>query len=419
MAVAHNLAKRGCKVTLVESAKQTGGLADAWTIGDVVYDRHYHVVLLSDSKLRGLLRELELEAEMQWVQTRTGFYTDGTLYSLSNTTEFLRFPPLSLLDKLRLGATIFYASRLTDWKPLERISASEWLSKLSGRNTFEKLWRPLLRAKLGNGYSKASAVFIWSIIRRMYSARRAGMKREMFGYVPGGYARILRAFRAKLEQEGVTIQSGCPVTKVASSGDGRVQVEFANAPTEVFDKTVLTMAAPIAASLCPELPEKEREALAGIEYQGIVCASLLSKKPLAGFYVTNITDSSVPFTGVIEMSALVDRTHFNGYSLIYLPKYVPPDDQSFELSESEIQAQFIPALARMYPGFTADDVVAFRVSKARYVFAVPTLGYSERLPPVKTSVPGVHILNSAHILDGTLNVDETLRLAERGMALLV
>src|SRR2546430_3736262 len=50
--------------------------------------------------LRTLLTELGLEKEMAWVETRTGFYTDGTLYSMSNTLEFLRFPPLSLFSKI-------------------------------------------------------------------------------------------------------------------------------------------------------------------------------------------------------------------------------------------------------------------------------------------------------------------------------
>jgi hypothetical protein len=30
-----------------------------------------------------------------------------------------------------------------------------------------------------------------------------------------------------------------------------------------------------------------------------------------------------------------------------------------------------------------------------------------------TSVPGVHIVNTAHILNGTLNVDETVQLANK------
>ena len=44
--------------------------------------------------------------------------------------------------------------------------------------------------------------------------------------------------------------------------------------------------------------------------------------------------------------------------------------------------------------------------------ALPTLGYSERLPPMKTSVPGVYAVNSAHILKGNLNVNETIQIAE-------
>src|SRR5438034_11594556 len=143
---------------------------------------------------------------MAWVETRTGFYTDATLYSMSNTLEFLRFPSLSLFNKVRLGATILYASRLKNWKKLEKILVADWLRRWSGRATFEKIWLPLLRAKLGDNYTKASAAFIWAIIARMYAARRTGLKKEMFGYVPGGYARVLEDLRDALEASGVEIR---------------------------------------------------------------------------------------------------------------------------------------------------------------------------------------------------------------------
>src|SRR5437667_8361017 len=124
MTLALRLAKHGPCVTLFEGASQLGGLASSWQLGDIVWDRHYHVTLLSDTSLRALLAELGLEQDIQWVETRTGFYTDGRLYSMSNTLEFLRFPPLGLLDKLRLGATIFYASRVRNWQKLETIAVT-------------------------------------------------------------------------------------------------------------------------------------------------------------------------------------------------------------------------------------------------------------------------------------------------------
>ena len=162
----------------------------------------------------------------------------------------------------------------------------------------------------------------------------------------------------------------------------------------------------------PNLAAEEQSSLNGVAYQGIVCASLLLKKSLATYYVTNITDDWVPFTAVIEMSTLVDRNEFGGNSLVYLPKYVAPDDPHFRLSDDEIRERFVAALEKMYPHFTRDDVLAFRVSRVRHVFAVSTLNYSDRVPPMSTSVPGVYLVNSAHIVNGTLNVNETLTLAE-------
>ena len=142
-----------------------------------------------------------------------------------------------------------------------------------------------------------------------------------------------------------------------------------------------------------------------------MCASLVCKKPLAGFYVTNIADDRVPFTGVIEMTSLVDRRTFGGRALVYLPKYVLPNDPIFEQSDEVIREQFLSALERMYPSFSRDDVEAFRVSRVRALVAVPTLHYSDRLPPIRTSIRGVYVVNGAQIVNGTFNVNDTVRLA--------
>jgi protoporphyrinogen oxidase len=416
MTLALRLRRGGHHVTLLEAADRLGGLASPWRLGDVVWDRHYHVTLLSDGHLRSLLAELGLETEMEWATTRTGFYVDGRLVSLSSSLDFLRFPPLGLVDKARLAATILHASRIRDWRDLERIPVEEWLRKWSGDRTFERIWLPLLRSKLGESYRETSAAFIWATIARMYQARRTGLKREMFGYVRGGYARVLARYSDVLASEGVEIRLQTPTRRVGP-GEGRgVLVESADGQRQRFDQAVLTVPAPLAGRLCPDLPEEERSRLAGVRYQGIVCASLLLRKPLSPYYVTNITESWVPFTAVIEMSAVVDRRHLGGHALVYLPKYVAPDDPLFECSDEEIRTRFLEALGRMHPEFARDDVLCFQVSRVRNVFPLTTLDYSDRLPPLATSIPGLHTVSSAHILNGTLNVNETVRLAESAAA---
>jgi protoporphyrinogen oxidase len=412
MTLALRLAQQGKAVTLFEAAASLGGLASAWRLGDVVWDRHYHVTLSSDTHLRSLLRELGLENGMQWARTRTGFYVDSELHSMSDALEFLRFPPLGLTDKIRLAATIFHASRVKDWKSLEKIPVKDWLEKWSGPSVTEKIWLPLLRAKLGESYRDTSAAFIWATIARMYAARRTGMKTELFGYVPGGYARIVQQFEQVLEQEGVKCQLGQPVRTITSTSLGEVRIELVNGNSEIFDRVVVTMAAPLAERICPQLTVHEKNRLKGIRYQGIICASLLLKHPLAGFYVTNITDGRIPFTAVIEMSALVERSYFGGRALVYLPKYVSSNAPEFDLTDEQIQEDFVSALERMYPRFRREDLLCFQISRVKYLLPIPTLNYSDNLPEVSTSVPGLHILNSAHIVNGTLNVNETVQLAE-------
>ena len=412
LTLALRLSQRGHQVTVFEAADHVGGLADAWQLGDVIWDRHYHVTLLSDSYLRRVLAELGLEDQLQWRTTRTGFYVNGRLHSLSNSWEFLRFPPLSLWSKLRLGWTIHLASRLRDWKKLESIPVADWLIKHSGRRTFERIWLPLLKSKLGEAYKRTSAAFIWATIARMYAARRTGFKREMFGYLPGGYARTLATFRTHLEQLGVTIRTSCRIEGIEGSGSGLL----VKLPDEqlAFDRVIVTCPAPVAAKICDELTPEEKRRLESVEYLGIVCASLLLKKPLSDYYVTNITDE-VPFTGVIEMTALIDPAEVGGHALLYLPKYVTADDDAMSRSDDEIRESFLSALERMYPQFERGDVLAFRVSRVRHVFALSTLNYSSRVPPVKTSMPGLYVVNSSQIVNGTLNVNETVRLAEESL----
>ncbi len=419
MTVAHRLRSAGYRVTLYEGASELGGLASAWHIdladGErLTWDRHYHVTLLSDARTRGLLDELGLGDEVRWVETRTGCYADDQLYSVSNTIEFLRFPPLGIIDKLRLGGTIFYGSRIHDGRRMERIDVSTWLRRWSGNRTYERFWLPLLRAKLGDAYREASAGFIWSTIQRLYAARRSGLKKDLFGYVRGGYARTLGTFAARLETEGVTLRTGCPVSSVRRTDDG-FSVATPDGDDHV-DRVVVTTAAPLAAALCADLDADERGRLEGVRYQGIVCASLVLRRPLAPYYLTNITDPDTPFTAVVEMTSLIDPSEVGGHTLVYLPKYVAPDDPLFEATDDEVRAAFLPYLQRMHPELRDEDVLAVRVSRARQVFAVPTIDYSLRVPPVVTSVPGLYLAGSAQLVNATLNVDDTIGLADEALA---
>ena len=464
MTLAMRLADAGAKVTLFESAGEIGGLASVWEIGDTVWDKHYHVILNSDKYTRDLIEELGLGNEFHWVETKTGFFTDGELLSMSDTMEFLKFPALGLISKLRLGWTIFYASKVKNWRRLEKINVEKWLTRHSGAKTFDKIWKPLLKAKLGEAYKETAASFIWASIQRMYSARRSGMKREMFGYVRGGYAKVLKRFGEVLLEKGVEIRLNAKVDSIESLQSGAIRVSTkaarrykdvkpsvirqktkyaqfqaaaAVAPgfsgafiaepkfaaeavvtvaetgtTTHFDKVILTCPSNVAAKMLKQLDQTERDKLEKIRYQGIVCASVIMRCSLSKYYVTNITDDT-PFTGIIEMTAIVDKKEFGGNALVYLPRYVAPDDDLFNKTDEQIERTFLKGLESMYPHFRRKDVIAFKISRVRQVFPVPVVNYSQGLPDMRSSVDGVYIVNSSHIVNGTLNINETVAQAEK------
>jgi protoporphyrinogen oxidase len=411
MTLALRLSQKSQKVVIYESSEKLGGLTSSWQMDGVTWDKFYHVILMSDLNTRKILKEIGLDHELRWVETKTGFYSEGKLYSMSNLIEFFKFPPINLIDKFRLGVTIFAASKIKNWQRLEEIPVADWLTKWSGKRVFEKIWLPLLKAKLGENYKNTSAAFIWSTIQRMYAARKSGLKKEMFGYVTGGYEKINSRFSDHLKELGIDIQYNSKVKSIRQLSNGKMEVEVNNS-TQIFDKVISTLASKDSVAIAEGLSNAEVEKHNNIKYLGVICPSILLKKSISPYYVTNITDSWPPFTGIIEMTALINKDEVNGNHLVYLPKYVNPNDELFNKSDAELREIFLGALFKMYPALTQDDLHFWGVSKARLVFALPTIDYSKKVPGVTTSLKNYYIINSAQIINGTLNVNETIQVAE-------
>ena len=411
MTLALRLRQAGNEVTLFEASDRAGGLASEWEMDGITWDRFYHVILLSDLNTRRLIEEIGLSDQLNWVETKTGFYSSGRLHSMSNILEFFRFPPINLVDKFRLGLTIFVASKIRNWKRLEGMYVEEWLRKWSGNRVFEKIWLPLLRSKLGDHYKESSAAFIWATIQRMYAARKSGLKKEMFGYLSGGYQTFNLALAEKLKSLGVVFRLNARVEMISRESEDRVKIKLGE-ESYLFDKVISTLPANLSIKIAPGLTGEEKEKWGKIRYLGVICPSILLDKPISPYYVTNITDPGAPFTGVIEMTALIDPAELEGNHLVYLPKYAGPDDPLFQQDDDQLKETFMGELYRMYPWIGEENLKFWGVSRAREVFALPSLNYSSHLPGSSTSIKNFYIVNSAQIINGTLNVNETIKVAE-------
>lgn len=412
MSLARKLAADGCRVTVLERENQAGGLATWHDFGTFHWDRFYHVILPSDRHLVGFIEELGMADELEWQRTYTGFFVDGRLHSISNNLEFLKFPLLSLFSKARLAWTMIYASRIDDWRRLEKITVSDWLIRVSGRATYEKMWKPLLLAKLGDNYRRVSAVFIWSYIKRLFSARHSAASKEQLGHVVGGYKAIFERIAREVEAAGGAIRTGVSVRSISGDRSGGLRV--ATYEDELsFDRVVCTSPVPVLRKLVDASLLRVTDASRPVEYLGVICVVIVSKAPLVRYYVVNIADEKIPFTGVIGMTNVVDRKNTSGRHLTYLPKYVLSTDPLFSRSDEEITDEFLGGVRRMLPDFDTGSIESVHVNRAERVQPLQVLDYSQTVPGVATTHPDLYVLNTAQFVNATLNNNEVIGAVNR------
>ena len=408
LALAQRLAARGLRVTVFERDRQLGGLSTYQDYGPFWWDRFYHVILPSDTHLIRFLHDLGLGDRIRWHPTRTGLYVDERFYSLSNTLELLQFPLVGVVGKLRLAISVLRCAWMRDWKPLEAISVEDWLMKMCGRRTYEKFWKPLLLAKLGEQYTRVSAVFIWTYIKRIFSARNAAAQREQLGYVSGGYRTVIERLENLIRSAGGEVKVGATVKAMHGGADGGIWIDW-DEKRDHFDKVICTSPVDILKRLASEGLVQVEPSAGQVEYLGVVCLVLITRRPITPYYVLNIADSRVPFTGVIGMSTIVSTDETAGLYVTYFPKYVLSNDGLLQQCDDAIRRQFFDGLALMFPDVREEDIVSAHIHRAARVQPLQVLHYSRLVPTVTTGHDDFFVLNTSQFVNSTLNNNEVIR----------
>ena len=412
------LLRAGAQVTVLEAGPQLGGLATHFNFGPFSWDKFYHCILTSDSALLQLIDDLGLTPELHWTATKTGFFANDNLYSMSSALDFLRFPPLNLWQKARLAMGILYASRIRDGRPLEKLLASEWLIRVFGVENYRKMWGPLLKCKLGACRDETSAAFIWTYIARYYSTReKTASQKERLGYVNGGYRTVFTRLLEEITKLGGNIVTEAPVDQLLASNDA---MELTTPRGRFhFDQVIATVPSRRFLLMAPQLPSDYARKLTEVKYLGVVCFVLLLKRRLSPYYVLNLTEENLPFTGVIEMTNLVSLSETAGYHLVYLPKYTVPGDPLFNAPESELWASFREGLRRVCPDLQDSEIEARHLFRERLVQPIPVLNYSDIVPEMSTSIDGLFLANTTQIINSNLNNNAMVKIANRAVELVL
>jgi len=397
ISLAYRLAQRGYKPTIFERGEKLGGLASHFEYKGFRLDRFYHTILSSDLSMQGLIEETGIKDKLHFVETKQGFYDNGSIYPFNTPVDLMSYPPLHIVSRFRLGLQVVYAMFDDDWREIDKIPVEDWLIKVSGKAVYEKVWKPLLRAKFDTLYGGVPATYIWSRLKRMTSTRQGVTSKEMMCYLEGSYSSVVESIEAKLNELNVDIRVGTAIQEVCIEDGVATGVQLTDSTVEKFDMVVSTLPSPVLSKLIPSAPSDFAEQLGKQEYLGVMCPLLILKKRLTPYYVLNITDSSIPFTAVVETTNLIDPKYINDMHLVYLPKYLAPDNDMINWSDEKVEAEWMKYFKQMFPDFDENDIEAFIVQKTRFVEPIRPMGTLHEIPEIVTPVKNLYMGNTVMI----------------------
>jgi protoporphyrinogen oxidase len=440
LTAAHRLARAGHAVDVYERWPGLGGQAATLDVGDGQrLERYYHHLFTSDTHIAALFAELGMPDAIQWRPSSVAFFARGALHPFVTPLDLLRFQPLSPLARVRMGAAALALQRFAgDRAPYERITARAWIERRMGRQAWQEVWGPLLRGKFGERADDIAMVWLWSKLRLRRSVKGEDVRQERLGYPRDSWEPLFDALVRSIERGGGRVMCDRPAARVARAGSGfavhagapdshrrghdprafepageeRYDRVLATVPNDVFERV-------LDPGLAAEVGEQYLGRARGIEYFAALCLLLETDRAFSPYYWTNVADRALPFVGVIEHTNFVEPERYDGRRFLYVANYLPHGHELLDLDADALLAHYEPGLRAINPAFSRAWV------KQAWRFAEPaaqpivTVGYADRIPPLRTPAPGLVLANTTQVYPEDRGTNYAVRLGEQAATVLV
>src|SRR6476620_6642783 len=103
LVAALRLAEAGYSVEVFERGETLGGLASGFSMHGTSIERTYHHLFRTDTDIIDLVRELGIKDRLEWHESSLAVYWGGKLWPFMSPTDLLKFKPLPLMSRVRLG----------------------------------------------------------------------------------------------------------------------------------------------------------------------------------------------------------------------------------------------------------------------------------------------------------------------------
>jgi protoporphyrinogen oxidase len=441
LVAAYRLGTERHEVVVFERWPGLGGQAATMDAGGgVTIERYYHHLFTSDRHIAELCREIGISDELAVWPSTVGMFAEGELHPFTTPMDLLRYKPMSPLARVRMGAAVvLLQKRLNDVRPLESLTAKEWVERWMGKQAWTKIWGPLLRGKFGDQADQISMSWLWAKLRNRRQASGEEARQELLVYPRNSFESIFLRLRESIEQQGGEVRIDCPAARLTRDGDGFLV--WAGAPgsfrrghdprsfeargePERFDAVIATVPSDIFEQLLGEelradVGEAYLAKARGIEYHAALCLVLELDRTFHPFYWTNVVDEDLRFIGLIEHTNLVGADHYGGRHFLYVANYLPHGHELLDLDLDGLLSVYEPGLRKVNPAFSRGWIRESWLFREPAGQPVVLPNHPQRMPPYETGVAGLLLANTTQVYPDDRGTNYAVREADEVVAALL
>ena len=421
LAAAYELTSRGHFVEVFEQADFLGGQASTFEVFGGRLERGYHHLFTSDTDIADLIKELNLEDQLAWLESSVGFYVDrgdgGKIWDFATPKDLLMFKSLSLLSRLKVGFWSLMLKNSKNYRKFENITAKDWLLKRMGLSAYEVIWEPLLRGKFGEFYDRISMTWIWGKMRLRVGSRKKSGTEELLGYPMGSFGEIIDRLALKITRNGGVIHTSATVSQIVESRGSAtsLNVTLHDSASERRDYDAIVAPTPsyVFSRLAPPMPEIYQSKLDNIDYLSAVLMILVMDRPFTDKYWLNIADRTMPFVALIEHTNLIPRKLYGGKHILYVSNYPSRSSELYMKSPEELIDLFVPHLKKINPGFDRSHIIEYQHHRVDGAQPIVGLNYRLNIPEHRTPHKGLYLANTTQIYPEDRGTNYSVRMGRQ------
>ena len=385
---AYELISKNHEVVVFEKDANPGGLAIGYKEKnwDWSLEKHYHHWFTNDKSILDLAKKINFEVII--TRPKTSVFVKNKIYQLDSPLSVLKFPLLSLFERLRMSAVIGFLKYDPFWKALEKYRASAVLPNTMGKKAYEMIWQPLFINKFGSFSNNVSLAWFWARIKKRTSS---------LAYPKKGFLNFADAIVDEIRKKGAKVNFQTEIIELKTENE-KIKIKFKNLNgkiiDEIFDKTIITVPSFLFLKIAPSLPQNYKDSLGKLKGFGATNLVLRLNKPFFkdNTYWLSVCDKNAPIMAIVEHTNFMNKKNYNNEHIVYLGNYKSDNDVYFSMTKDEMLKKFDPYLKKINSTYEK-NIIGLELFKAPFAQPIIPINYSKILPPFKTPFKNLFLAN--------------------------